>query len=775
MIPFARLGRYELRRFRGVLPRLALVFVLLVPLLYSAIYLSANWDPYGRLDQLPVAVVDEDRPTTVEDSEGHSTRLAAGQDLVDNLLEEPAFDWQVTDAAEAADGLAEGRYFMTMTIPESFSSDLVSGQTPDPRRARIELRRDDANGFVVGSITSKAQDSVELAVDQAAVDAYFSAVFDNLDTIRAGMVDAQDGADKLADGAAKAHEGAGRLASGADQASAGAGDLLDGARSAEAGAGRLATGADELSDGAGRLAAGGSDLAAGARRAQEGAGQLDDGLARLDTGSSTLAEGADQVAAGTAALNAQVLPVLDLVLEELPAVQARAGDISSSVADLTAVVATGSDSLATDVSSLQAQLEQLEGDHPELADDPTWAALTGRVDAASGRVGEASARAQEVAAAAAEIDRAVGSAGDPSGRVQQARTDLVALDGGAHDVASGAHDLHDGIVTAHTGSTALAGGLGDLVDGADQVSAGAGALQTGADQLSSGAHDLQSGLGRLAEGVGTLDEGLTSLADGAHELQTGTGQLEDGADQLASGLAQGVDRMPVLSQDEQDEAAQVMSSPADVRMTVDHPATYYGRGLAPMFFAIALWVFGISVFLVVRPVAGRLLAGRAHPVRLSLTAWFPVAAIAVTAGLIMVAVVWLTLGLDPVRPLSLVALTVLGALCFSSVAHLLRTALGTVASAVTLVWLVLQLPTSGGTYPAELLPSFFAALSPAMPMTYLIDAYRVVISGGQVDHLVRDVLVLAVITVTSMGLCALVILRRQQLRQRDLHPPLVAP
>ena len=79
----ARLGRYELRRFRGPLPKLALIFVLLVPLLYSAIYLSANWDPYGRLDRLPVAVVDLDRPTTVDGPDDEQRTVHAGPDLVE--------------------------------------------------------------------------------------------------------------------------------------------------------------------------------------------------------------------------------------------------------------------------------------------------------------------------------------------------------------------------------------------------------------------------------------------------------------------------------------------------------------------------------------------------------------------------------------------------------------------------------------------------------------------------------------------------------------------
>lgn len=743
----ARLGRYELRRFRGPLPRLALLFVLLVPLLYSAIYLSANWDPYGRLDRLPVAVVDLDRPATVDGPDDEQRTVHAGPDLVDGLVEDAAFDWRVTDADEAAEGLADGRYFMTMTIPADFSTNLVSGATLEPERAEIFLRRDDANGFVVGSITSKAQDSVTLAVDQAAVDAYFSAVFANLDTIRSGMADARDGALQLGDGAARAHEGAGQLASGADDARDGSATLADGADEAAAGAGELASGAGQVSAGAGT--------------AQDGAQQLDAGLGRLLAGSSSLAEGADQVAAGTSQLSGKVVPVLDVVLQDLPAVQDSARTISSDVAALTKTVSGAGGSVSTDLASLAGDLDRLQQAHPELADDPTWQRLVGTVGTASGRVDAAAGRAATVAATAADIDAAVQGADDLTPRVQQARDDITALDEGAHQVASGAGSLHAGIATAKEGSAGLSTGLGTLAEGAAQVAEGATALETGVGQLADGAHRLHDGLG--------------DLATGAHDLDDGLAQLDDGATQLADGLTEGVDRLPVLSQDEQDRAAQVLSSPADVRMTVDHPATYYGRGLAPMFFAIALWVFGISVFLVVRPVAGRLLAGRAHPLRLSLTAWYPVAAIAVTGGLIMVAVVWATLGLDPVRPVSLLALTVLGALCFSSIAHLLRTALGTVASAITLVWLVLQLPTSGGTYPAELLPPVFGALAPAMPMTYLIDAFRVVISGGQTGRLVTDVLVLLVITVTSMALCALVVLRRQSFSTRDLHPPLVAP
>ena len=133
------------------------------------------------------------------------------------------------------------------------------------------------------------------------------------------------------------------------------------------------------------------------------------------------------------------------------------------------------------------------------------------------------------------------------------------------------------------------------------------------------------------------------------------------------------------------------------------------------------------------------------------------------------------LGLDPVHPFGFLGLLVLASCCFSAIAHLLRTALNTAGSSLLLVLLILQLSSTGGTYPTPLLPGFFAAIGPLMPMTYLIDAFRVVISGGELSHLARDVGVLAGILLVTHALTVLVVRRRQGFRLQALHPPLVSP
>lgn len=712
--PLSSQARFELRRFRGPLPKIALIFVLLVPLLYGAIYLTANWDPYGRLDRLPVAVVNEDQPVEFD-----GDTIAAGDDFTENLVSGESFDWREVDSAEAERGLQEGDYYLTVHVPSDFSANLTSGQTANPERADIELRRNDANGFVIGSITNSAQNSIEQSVDRAAVEAYFKAVFANLAEIRSGMQDAADGADSLADGLTTAKSGSA--------------DLSKGAKDARTGAGQLADGAGTLSTGLGTAKQGSADLATG--------------LTTLDSGSTDLAEGAGQVAAGTQQLNDTVLPPLTTIEQALPKIAADAESATERLGIITDKATGASDSVASDLRQADSDVAALAEKYPELADDPAYQRVSERLDTATGRTDEIAQHAERADTIVDRINTAAGQESELQEKITTGKKKLTTLNNGAQSVASGADDLSTGISSASTGANELSSGISDAADGAAS--------------LSTGATELHEGLGALATGAADLDKGL--------------GSLQSGATELAGGLDDGVQRIPALSSDEQSDAAQVLASPTDVTMAVENPATYYGKGLAPMFFSIALWVFGISVFLVVRPITGRALAGRASALRQAISGWLPIGTIAVLAGWLMLGSVWLFLDLAPARPLATIGLVTLGALAFSAIAHLLRTALGTPGSSILLVWLILQLTASGGTYPPDILPDFFRVISTFMPMTYLIDGFRIGISGGLTTHLVRDAVILAACAIAALALCTLAVRRRQQFSMKDLHPPLVSP
>ncbi len=253
----------------------------------------------------------------------------------------------------------------------------------------------------------------------------------------------------------------------------------------------------------------------------------------------------------------------------------------------------------------------------------------------------------------------------------------------------------------------------------------------------------------------------------------GVTALDSGINQLATDLVTAADRIPTVAPDEAQASEQVLSAPADVQVTIDNPATVYGRGLAPFLFAIAIWVLGIAVFLVLRPISGRALAGRASSWRISVAGWLPVFGLGALGSLLLFGVVWLGLRLDPVNAGGAIGVILLTAACFTAIAHLLRTWLGSVGSAIMLVLLMVQLTSAGGLYPVETLPAPFRAIHAFIPMTYVVDALRITFTGGQTDSLWLDVGVLAGFLIVAVGLTIFVVHRRRRFRVRDLHPLLV--
>jgi putative membrane protein len=215
-----------------------------------------------------------------------------------------------------------------------------------------------------------------------------------------------------------------------------------------------------------------------------------------------------------------------------------------------------------------------------------------------------------------------------------------------------------------------------------------------------------------------------------------------------------------------------LASPVDVAVKNLHPADNYGRGLTPFFFSIALWVFGITAFLILRALSQRALASRAGNVLVAMAGWLPVGGACVFAGLLLYVVVDWGLGLDPVHPWEMAGLMALAAAAFTAIAHFFRVLLGGVASAIMLILLLLQLTTCAGTYPYETLPAVFRTLHPVLPMSYLVDGLRVTITGGNSAHLARDVLVLAAFGVVAMALTVFAVGRRREWRIADLKPEL---
>ena len=408
-----RLARSELKRMTGgLLPKLTILALIMVPLLYGAVYLYANWNPYGNLNQIDAALVVEDTGAT----SGDGTELHAGEEVADGLIDGHVFNWNpVTTAAEADEGVSSGKYAFALKIPQDFSTNLVSpGSFDSASQAMLNVTTNDANNYLLSTIVDKLTTSVHSTVAKEVGEETANQLLTGFGTIHAQMLKAGDGAGQLADGVAALRDGATTLHAGTTKLSTGAAELY-------AGQLKLRDGANQLTDGAGQLSS--------------GLTLLKDKTATLPTDTQTLANGAASVAAGNAQLNTKVQNVVTQLDAADQGLRARV--IESNTRLVAAAVIT------------QEQANSI------LADFDA-AAASSPVAAAKATIQTDAAQVQQLADGAAAVS--VGAA--------QLAAATPALKDAVVQASAGADQLHTGAATLATGQQTALDGAGRLAEGA---------------------------------------------------------------------------------------------------------------------------------------------------------------------------------------------------------------------------------------------------------------------------------------------------------------------
>ncbi|GGT03802.1 YhgE/Pip family protein [Nonomuraea spiralis] len=744
---------------RSRLTRAALAAVIVLPLLYAGLYLWSFWDPQGNLNRVPVALVMEDRPAAVDGKPLH-----AGQDLADELRERDTFAWHEATAREAADGVADGSYYLSLTVPADFSARLASpsddATTPTP--AQLGLRVDTGRSYIVGSISDAVFNEVRAAAERTAIHDYFDKVFVSIGDIHEATTEAADGAGKLHDGAVKAGDGVSKLNSGLG--------------TAENGAQRLSVGLNSANTATGKLRAGSAQVTGGIGKAQQAIGELRDGLRKLRReGTSELRKGtreaAGQVHTQTRAVNQLADKYVPVLNEWGPKVADAAEEVAAAADRLAdgggkgtgATRAAGSAREAA--SQAQAALDRLGADaDPELRSLLRSAAnaaeraaeQAGSVDTGgSSGASDLSAQARALARNARKIAAVAPQIGP---KVDQVRTQVNALDDGLAKLAAGAATVDASLAKAGTGAGTLYQGATKLHDGSAKVTSGLGQLGGGLVRLGDGASTLHAGVDRLHDGAGQVDKGMDQLAKGSKDL--------------AGGLGEGAEKIPDYDARQRAARADVMSDPVRLAKTVDNEVPNYGTGFAPFFLPLALWVGAMIAFMVLKPLNQRRLAGTTGALRIALAGWLPAAALGAAQVGVLAAVLRFALGLEAAHWLGVIGLLLLAAAAFLAVVQAVNALLGPPGRVVALALLMLQLTSAAGTYPIETSPGFFQTISPWLPMSWVVSALRRLISGGDLTVVWQACGVLSAFLVLGLALTTFAVERGRVWSMKRLHPEL---
>ncbi|MFI1418068.1 YhgE/Pip family protein [Streptomyces sp. NPDC020731] len=461
-----KLAALELRRFgRGRLPRAALVALLVLPLLYGALYLWSFWDPYGRLDRIPVALVNDD-----EGARAGGKRITAGDDIAEGLRDSGAFDWREVSAAEARRGVEDGTYYLSLTMPADFSRRIASGSGDSPETGALQVRTNDANNYIVGQISRTVFGEVRRAASTKTSRSFLDRIFVSFSDIHGETVKAAEGADKLSGGIGKAEKGSK--------------DLADGLEAARKGSGKLSKGLKALHKGAGDLEDGSKKVADGTRRLAGKVNAVDAEVGPfLEDNEKTIGDTARFVADSAGKLRED----LDALEEEAPAAVKDARAASDTMDDVHR--ARCEDPVLPDPACPDLKRARDAVATAATVAGDVGALVTGHRDdleKLDGHLAVLEKRARALA------DRAPHLSED----LDDAVTRINKLDTGAGEVAAGAKKLNKGLGTAETGAADLDKGVGELKTGADDLNGGLYKLVDGSGELAGGLHD---GAGKIPD------------------------------------------------------------------------------------------------------------------------------------------------------------------------------------------------------------------------------------------------------------------------------------
>lgn len=438
--------RYNFGNWKRAIPIIA---IFLIPILYAGTFLWAFWDPYGHLDRLPVAVVNQDVGTTFRGQTIH-----AGNQLVAQLKTNASFDWHFVTASQAQTGLRNNHYEMEIDIPNDFSqratAAAMNASAPRPELVAITNARHNYIASIIG------QNAAEKLMEQTAEQltrTYTSSLVAGISQMGTGFRSAAEGAQQLAVGAAHLKTGAAQVGSGATGVANGSQTIATRLSQAAAGSQKLSTGVTDLYHGSSQLNAGLQQLNGGANRlsqaaAQEtqGFNQYMQGLTQAQSGATATATGASQVAGG---------------------------------------------------------LQQFAKAHPELATDPTLQALlAGSQQVATGAAQVASGQ-QKLQSAASQLQQ--GQAQLTTG-INQLQSGVGSAAAGSQKLVSQVPQLVQGAQQLNTGLAQLSQGADTLATSSNQLASGAAQVTTGIGQLQNGAEDLASRLSAASKGLSAAQQ-----------------------------------------------------------------------------------------------------------------------------------------------------------------------------------------------------------------------------------------------------------------------------
>ncbi|MEG0360088.1 MAG: YhgE/Pip domain-containing protein [Longicatena sp.] len=747
--------------------KVVLIAIIIIPMVYSGIFLGSMWDPYGNADKMPVAVVNNDEKVNY-----NNKTMQVGNELVKNLKENKAMDFQFVDESVAKEGLSKGIYYMSITIPKEFSYNATTLLDKSPKKMVLDYATNPGTNYIASKMDESAMSKIKENINASVTKTYADTLFSQVKELSAGLYEASDGTSKLGNGVDQTitgnrtiHDNLQTLASSTLVFRNGTHSLEEGISAYTNGVTTLQTGTKQMYDGVNTLQTKSNTLIGGVGRLQNGTRALRNGVDAYTQGVNEVTTGINQVVTNSAALNQGMSDFASGVVQSKNASAQLAFGVEqlsqglntqlspANLANIKSLLELNNKAQAANTLTQQSHKELIE-ELKSLPNANTNASIQKAIVALNNDNQQTLYQANNQMISTLEngllqVQDTINNKGLLTG-TKSLHAGLTKLDNvftGEKGLVNGVKNYTNALTQIQTGTNTLHNKSKELTSGSEQVAIGTNQLNEnmpllveGVASLSQGASDLNagsmylisknqallSGVNSLYQGSLQLHAGANLLANGSNTLGTGLLTIKEGTQTLNSKLDEGARSSDVKTTE---DTLDMLATPLSLEHHQVSNVENNGKAMAPYMMSVGLYV-ACMAFTLVYP-----LLKNTNKTKNGFAMWKGKASIMYTIStimaLLMIGALMLINGLAPEKVVLTFLMACLIAAGFMSLIVFFNIVLGKVGAFLILMFMIFQLGGAAGTYPIETSNTFYNMIHPFMPFTYSVDAFRHTLALGE--------------------------------------------
>lgn len=668
----------------------AIIIVLgicIIPSLYAWVNIKACWDTYNNTSTIPIAVVNNDKGSVLNDKE-----INVGNDVVEELKNNKKIGWEFVSEKEADLGLVDGTYYAMIQIPEDFSKDLTSIISGDIKKPEIIYKVQTKSNPVAVKIAGAAKTSLIDQVTSNFIETVNETVFSMANEIGKKADENKDKIIKLKDSIILLDENMDLVLSaldGTNNLSININDFLL----------EIENIVPELTSG----------LEAAVNINNDTAISADNSRNILNNTINNLGFNLESIKDTNERIQMQLEALQNSSDNNL------VSDIKSTLNDINKTIKTMNESVTSTISFLEKVNSIIQN---------------------------------------GEVSNLIASLQNLQSKLESVQDKIQTLQ---KDISSTSDDLS---ITLSSLSESFADINNNIISVIQQYNSNVkeelnnmfNSLIATIDDANYLINQSKGLVSKIDEFINTASEGSELTAEMTKKLSERLNEFKEPIDVLSEKLklVDNNDLINIVSilQSNPSFMGEFISEPFDIVDEAIYEIPNYGSAMAPVYTVLSLWVGGLMLTAILKTEVTDFEGSDKLTLRQKYFGkMITFVVLALIQGLVVAVGNKLILNVYTVNTTLMILFALATSFTFSIIIYTLVAIFGNVGKALSIIFMIVQLAGSGGTYPIQVDPLIFRILQPFFPFTYSLGGFREAIAGPLASSVIIDFVVLGAIAI----------------------------